>query len=256
MKYIIVFLMLIFFQQAQSTEADSIRTIHVYVALCDNIYQGIVRVPDFLGNGQDPKNNLYWGATYGIKTFLKNSGDWILVKTQSNQKANVLERIIFKHKSGKVFLLADAYDGSKIKETVTDFLKASSGDNVEEIDIAGKKYGFGGKAELLVYNGHNGLMDCDIDAGIIKKHNSGKKVVILACRSADYFGDFLRKAGAFPLIWTTGLMAPEAYILKAIADGWILNESNKKIHDRAANAYNNYQKCGLNAANYLFKTGW
>ncbi len=34
-------------------------TIHVFVALCDNQNQGIVPVPASLGNGQDPKSNLY-----------------------------------------------------------------------------------------------------------------------------------------------------------------------------------------------------
>lgn len=32
------------------------KTIHVYVALCDNVYQGIVPVPKTIGNGDDPRN--------------------------------------------------------------------------------------------------------------------------------------------------------------------------------------------------------
>lgn len=35
------------------------KTIHVLVALCDNKYQGIVPVPEKIGNGQDPDQNLY-----------------------------------------------------------------------------------------------------------------------------------------------------------------------------------------------------
>ena len=52
------------------------RTIHVFVALCDNVHQGIVPVPKTLGNGEDPKNNLYWGALYGVKTFFRRSENW------------------------------------------------------------------------------------------------------------------------------------------------------------------------------------
>ena len=33
------------------------KTIHVFVALCDNKYQGIVPVPPKIGNGQDLNNN-------------------------------------------------------------------------------------------------------------------------------------------------------------------------------------------------------
>jgi hypothetical protein len=51
-------------------------------------------------------------------------------------------------------------------------------------------------------------------------------------------------------------MAPEAYTLKSALDGWILRESNEKIRERAAAAYDKYQKCGLNAARRLMATGW
>ena len=63
------------------------RIIHVFVALCDNKYQGIVPVPEKIGNGQDPKNNLYWGCGYGAKSFfIKHSTDWTLLKTQKDPK--------------------------------------------------------------------------------------------------------------------------------------------------------------------------
>ncbi len=35
------------------------KTIHVFVALCDNEHQGIVPVPKTLGDGKDACNNLY-----------------------------------------------------------------------------------------------------------------------------------------------------------------------------------------------------
>jgi hypothetical protein len=45
--------------------------IHVFVALCDNVNQGIVPVSAALGNGDNPHTNLYWGAAFGVKTFLQ-----------------------------------------------------------------------------------------------------------------------------------------------------------------------------------------
>jgi len=51
-------------------------------------------------------------------------------------------------------------------------------------------------------------------------------------------------------------MAPEAYILKSALDGWIGAEHNEQIRDRAAGAYDKYQKCGFRAARRLFATGW
>ena len=57
-----------------NTDFDSTyKTIHIFVALCDNQYQGIVPVPKAIGNGQDPNNNLYWGCGYGIRTYFKKA---------------------------------------------------------------------------------------------------------------------------------------------------------------------------------------
>jgi hypothetical protein len=55
---------------------NSPRVVHVFVALADNLNQGIVPVPSRLGNGEDAEGNLYWGSAYGIKTFLFRSSDW------------------------------------------------------------------------------------------------------------------------------------------------------------------------------------
>ncbi len=62
--------------KVDNTEFDSeTNTIHIIVALCDNKYQGIIPVPKSIGNGQDSKNNLYWGTAYGIKTYFKRSSE-------------------------------------------------------------------------------------------------------------------------------------------------------------------------------------
>jgi len=51
-------------------------------------------------------------------------------------------------------------------------------------------------------------------------------------------------------------MAPEAYVLDAALDGWILGEDGAQVRKRAAEAYHRYQKSGMNAALRLFSTGW
>ena len=101
------------------------KAIHVFVALCDNQHQGIVPVPKQLGNGDDPANNLYWGALYGTKAFLKRSKDWTVVATQKRPSEQVLERVIFRHSAGQAYLVADAYRGCEIKKAVGDFLDAA-----------------------------------------------------------------------------------------------------------------------------------
>ena len=145
-----------------SQESATPKTIHVYVALCDNINQGIVPVPKSLGNGQNPKSNLYWGALYGVKTHFKRSADWSLVKTLESPNSKILERVLFQHNTTDTYLLADAYDGAFIKQTTIDFLKAASGDLKEKVAYDDAMLDFGGSAGLVAYIGHDGLMEFDL----------------------------------------------------------------------------------------------
>jgi hypothetical protein len=232
------------------------KLIHVLVALCDNKFQGIVPVPEKIGNGDDPANNLYWGAAYGVKTFFSRSGDWTLVSKTANPKPGVLERIVFKHKSKPVHLIADAYRGRDIKMSTYDFLQFAAGRDMVAVDIPSGKLRGGGAADLIAYVGHNGLMDFSLPALPRGKAERTRSTVILACASKPYFQESLRSTGAHPLLWTTNLMAPEAYVLKAAVDGWILGEQGEKVRQRAAEAYNKYQKCGIKGALRLFATGW
>jgi len=247
-------------ERTESRPPNTARIIHVLVALCDNEHQGIVPVPARLGNGEDLQGNLYWGAAYGVKAFFAKSPDWKLVEQARNPSSAVLERCIFKNKNAAVYLIADAYRGAEIKKTIVDFFDYASGGRVDAIDAAESSkhpsINAGGAADLIVFVGHNGLMDFNLPAYPTQKDGKRRGAIILCCASKSYFSAPLRKAGADPILWTNGLMAPEAYVLKAAFDGWIAGESGEHIRSRAAEAYNSYQHCGLKAARGLFASGW
>lgn len=239
-----------------SVALGEVKTIHVFVALCDNENQGIVPVPGLIGNGQDPSNNLYWGAAYGVKNFFKNkSKEWRYIKAIPSNNKMILERILFKHKTEDVYLLADAYDGRYIKECTEDFLMASNCQNLEMIELEDLLLNFGGEANLLSYVGHDGLMEFSVDLEYDVSKQKRPDVIILACYSEDFFDREIRQSGANPILWTTHLMAPEAYTLKAAIDGWVRNETGEQIKGRGASAYCKYQKCSDSWANRLFTTG-
>ncbi len=88
------------------------------------------------------------------------------------------------------------------------------------------------------------------------KDDEKRDAVILACVSKNYFAKHLKETGANPLLWTTNLMAPEAYILHDALEGWTLGESDEQIRTRAAAAYSKYQKISLKSARNLLVTGW
>jgi hypothetical protein len=232
----------------------------VFVALADNQNQGIIPVPARLGNGLDPVHNLYWGAAAGVKTFFVHSSDWALLNCGQNLKPEVLERCVFKHRRGEVYLVADAYRGNEIRQAILDFLDAAAGANPEAITLSSASYPVTltarGGANLVAYVGHDGLMDFQLPFIPRKKNEIHRDAIILACASKQYFAEPLRVSGAYPLLWTTGLMAPEAYTLKSALDGWIDRESNEQVRERSATAYDKYQKCGLRGARRLFTTGW
>jgi len=210
---------------------EKTRTVHVFVALADNQHQGIVPVPAALGNGDDPGRNLYWGAAFGIRTFFRRSEDWNGIATDQKPKPAIIERSIFEHRASGTIMVADAYQGSEIKQALTDFFQAAAGANSETISIssasAKQPRSVPVSADLVVYVGHDGLMDFPLSPEFPTQPSANRLAIMLACVSKSYFRELLRKTGAQPLVWTTGLMAPEAYTLKAALDGWILQESKE-----------------------------
>ena len=229
-------------------------SIHVFVALCDNDSQGIVPVPKALGNGEDAASNLYWGALYGTKTFLQKSADWQLVASEKNVSSDVLERVVFRHKRADAYLVADAWRGARIKAAIEGFFTAASGGGGQTIAIGEDKVCIGGQAALVVYVGHNGLMNFSVGQTARAEGSRANDAIVLACKSKPYFGPRLAEMGCRPVLLTTGFMAPEAYTLEAAAAGWLARESGPAIRERAAQAYSRYQKCGLEAARRLFST--
>lgn len=253
---------LVFLVSAMRARGAEPRTVHVFVALADNDHQGIVPVARVLGNGEDPEHNLYWGSAYGVKTFFSHSPDWERLRCVQKPKPAILERCIFVHKTGDVFLVADAYRGLEIKQAIVDFLDSAAGDGAQSIPATANSKGpvrklpIHGGASLLAYIGHDGLMDFRIPKYPRAKDGTHRDAIVLACASKQYFSEAIRAGGAYPLVWTTNLMAPEAYTLKSALDGWIAGENHEQIRDRAAGAYDKYQKCGARAAQRLFASGW
>lgn len=231
------------------------KSIHIFVALCDNKYQGIVPVGAKMGNGQDPNNNLYWGWGYGVRTYFKNSKEWKFLRSQKLDSIR-LERIVFKHTTKNYYLVADAYDGQYIKQCTKEFLRSCSGQNKDTIQIDNRTIGINGNSKLICYIGHDGLMDFQLNESFANADKNERECIILACISRTYFTPHLKETNAFPLLWTSNLMGPEAYTIHDAITGYVNNESNDEIRTRAALAYSKYTKCSFNAARNLLVTGW
>lgn len=244
----------------QAVEMDSCLTVYVFVALADNEHQGIIPVSPKLGNGDDPDNNLYWGAAYGVRTFFGRSKNWTTVSAEKEVKPDtVLERCVFKHIRLPLNVIAYAYKGERIKEAVIDFLDCVAGRAGPDSNLIqdSEEKGTDGcpSPALVAYVGHDGLMDFGLPLDSLQADSTGKDAIVLACTSRQYFSQHLAALRAYPVLWTTGLMAPEAYTLEAAIVSWGEGESPDNIRTHAASAYNRYQKCGLQAAKRLLVWG-
>ena len=241
-----------------SSRPAGVKLILVVVALCDNANQGIVPVPARLGNGDDPDSNLYWGAAFGVRTYFSKASGWRKLAQIDNPRSAILQRCVFRYGDSNTYIVADAYRGLEIRRGISDFLEYASGASLESGNLPALQTGgtLGGPPDLAVFVGHNGLMDFSLTRYPQSRDGSRRDAMVLCCASRQYFSDAIRASGAQPLLLTTNLMAPEAYVLEAAIKGWISGETGKQICSRAAIAYNNYQKCGYRAAQALFSTGY
>lgn len=239
------------------------KIIHVLVALCDNKYQMIAPVPKAIGNGQDPQNNLYWGAAYGFKTFFSKQKEWNIVQNKKLHRGKILEEIIYKHQNQDVYIIAQAYDGKYINDAVGQFINYSAGKNVQPFSVNNKIIKAGGKADLVVYIGHDSLMEWSWNRllpdswrwNTLPKEQQQKNryAAVFACESQNYFSPPLSRTGINPLILTKQRMAPEAYSVYAMIDSWIKGESKSNIRLKVATAYSKYQKLNKPAL-HIFTT--
>ena len=239
------FIFLIFLSKLYS------ESIHIIVPLCDNKNQGIVTVSSDLGNGKSPKKNLYWGALYGVKTYFKKSKNWTLLKTYTPTSKVIAERCVFKHISKNEFIVADAYWGNKIYDANVDLINFAYGLKKNHITIDNQQIGIQGSSKLLIYAGHNGLMDFNLKLKTSQQSKSSIPVVVLACKSNQYYTPIFNKLGIKSVLMTKSFMAPEAYTIEAVCNHWINGHKNG-FQLIAAKAYASYQRCSVKAALTVF----
>ncbi|UOG36848.1 hypothetical protein MAL08_12105 [Leptospira noguchii] len=217
-------------------------TVEVFVPLCDG--SQLLCGKGKAGDPRSLKQNLYWGAAFGVETFLnKKLGFQVLNRKDGLLNSPILRelKLVRNPQSGeqKVFIVARAYAGDRIDDALNDFLKASSGKT---------------NADLVVWMGHDRLMDRI--APDINSEGSFfyKPVVVLACESETYFGPVLRKIGAAPIVMTRTFMAPEAYLLNALVETVSKSgpRDKKAIRSALIRSYAKYQRISIRAAGTVF----
>lgn len=212
------------------------KRIAVFVGLCDNATQGIVKVGVKIGDGDKPADNLYWGCSDGLRSHFKASKRWKLEKSNTaTGDERILERLTFRHVSGNAVLVAEAWRGSRLKECYLAFEQAMlSGEN-----------------DLVAFIGHNVLMDVAIDPAA-EKAKGKTDAIVLCCVSDRFFRGRLENAGVRPVLLTTQLMYPGSFILHDALEPWLQGKARGSLRDAAGLAYAKNQKLKPAAAKGVF----
>ncbi|MEM6732006.1 MAG: hypothetical protein AAF658_10650, partial [Myxococcota bacterium] len=162
--------------------------VHAVVLLADNVHQGILPVRPPLGNGQSPGDNLYWGALYGFDTHFARTG-WKRIQTAKPANPSVLAHSAF-HKAlnGRtVIVVGEAWDGRHSRAFLERYFLLLSGDAERETVMAPTgEVEVGAAAQLVVYIGHNVLMDIE-PPPLAHLERRTINTAILACQSDSYF---------------------------------------------------------------------
>ena len=231
--------------------------VHCLVPLCDNDNQGIVPVSKSLGDGLSLRTNLYWATGHGMSGYFKKKSEWQTIKIYNPSDTNILQRAIFrsKVKNAYVYLINDAYRGDRMPECLDAYFLSLAGGKKDSVLVDSIWIKMNSSADMMAFNGHNGLMDTDIDE-VESKDNRERDAIAIGCISEDYFRSYYFKARAYPLVMTTGLMYPGAFVLDDIIKKWAINSSELEMRYAAGDAYNRIMKCGQRGGRNLFSTGW
>lgn len=240
-------------------------TLVVVVPLCDS------RVIACGGQGAgDPSSldkNLYWGRAFGARRYFDESAKQFRRVARSGADGAVLEQLVYRRKvpgarwgaAGEVeqLVVLRAVHGARIDDAVRDFYRfATEGAEVSFVE--------GGEERRVTvhvsgYAGHNRLMDSGVSLQRIVGASAGTPAAtgplpsfVFACRSAAYFSEALREAGSSPLVMTRDLMAPEGYVIEAMARGLGDRATEQELRQRVVAAYARWQRIPERTAGSIF----
>jgi hypothetical protein len=235
----------------------------VIVPLCNN-----AQIACGGGKAGDPSSldgNLYWGRGFGVRRFLGvMPKTWERIAT-SGADGHVLEQVVYRREvAGELWgrdaddvpveqlLILRAVHGDGIDRAVDDFMAlAEHGGEVtfRESKTEGERRV---RVHVAGYAGHNRLMDGKKLAQRSQISATATPSFVLACRSDAYFSNALRATGSEPLVMTRDLMAPEGYVIEAMARALGDRVTDSMLRQRVVSAYAKWQRIPERTASLIF----
>ncbi len=255
-------------------EAGKPLVIHVSVPLCSNAQ--INCGASWAGQPGRLSTNLYWGAIFGARRIFdgKRSG-W--ERLEITQRDDVyLERVVYRRYVSaqrwrlkrcanqpncqvEQLVVLQAIHGSRIDQAIDDlWAHATRGSTLSFSDPAlpsGNRRNV--RLHVAGYAGHNRLMDGKRLPGPPPPKERARPealpAFVLACYSDRYFSGSLAGAGSSNLVSTQTLMAPEGYLIDAVAKGLGENDSPIELRERTIRSYAKWQRISVGQARRTFQ---
>jgi len=247
---------------------EQLITVTVHVALCDSRLSKVANPNQ--GRGDSFRENLYWGAMYGVETFFSRQGDWKFVHADAGRDPHVLRRVVFLRRASPteewrqrgvtkpfdICLLAQAWAGPY----AADAMRAALNDGLGAkppvvIEIGNRRIPFGSGSHLVGYVGYNALKDGHT---ILPNPNEdlpkpeARGIFYICASSADYLAIPLRQLGLYPVLLTTQHITPEAYVLHGLTETLANGQIETGFALQAAQEYAHYNRMVPNEARRIF----
>jgi hypothetical protein len=237
-------------------------TLLVVVPLCDShlIHCG--------GQGAgDPSSldkNLYWGRAFGARRYFEEQAKQFRRVASETGTGPMLEQLVYRRwipgavwgsaKDVEQLVVLRAIHGAQIDAAVRDFYHyATSGAEVTFVEQGQKRTV---RVQAVGYAGHNRLMDVALSQLVSATETPGAGAAlpsfVFACRSAPYFSQALARGGSTALVTTRDLMAPEGYVIEAMARGLGDHLTQAELRQRVVTAYARWQRISVRTASRIF----
>lgn len=220
--------------------------VHVLVPLChnDQVVCGSARA----GDPGDLDHNLYWGAIFGQKRFFSRKASKWTSEPVDAPPEGVLARAVFTQsfpgepwaRAAPVtaWIVFDAIHGDAIDGAIDAFFAAAEGGSSVAWTSSGAPRSF--TADAIGYAGHNRMMDGKKPAAPAPARTPIPSFV-MACYSKSWFEEALAERHSPLIASTRALMAPEGYVIDALAVGLAANADPEALRRRIAAAYAAWQ---------------
>lgn len=232
--------------------------VQVHVPLCDN---NIIRCgKGGLGDGKNPKRNLYWATSGGfVGWFGARRSKWTEVYGEVGEKgSDILEVRVWKRrfrtsrklegaaigKKFDVYVVAYAWRGSAIRDAMDAYTVDLYGGDARVIELEdGTEVRAGGEAQVVSFVGHNGWMDypdydfAKVAARTKTKSKRRKGTIAVACITEDYLAGDVADEKRVPLLFTRWLLFAGAHSFEGAVTALAQGKNLAGIRRAAINNY-------------------